>query len=199
LREDFTPIAYYPQLQAIGTPDPGVTVIVRSGLPLEMLLSSLRQKMAEINPAITISFRVLNTEVKDSLLRERLMATLSGFFGLLATVLATIGLYGVIAYVVVRRTNEIGIRMALGATPVRILAMILREGATLLVIGLAIGAALSMAAGQAAAKFLFGLSPRDPLTMVVATLVLSAIAVIATLLPARRAVHLEPTIALREE
>jgi len=199
LREDFTPIAYYPQLQASGTPDPGVTVIVRSGLPLESLLSSLRQKMAEVNPAIGISFRVLNTEVKDSLLRERLMATLSGFFGLLATVLATIGLYGVIAYVVVRRTNEIGIRMALGATPVRILTMILREGATLLVIGLVIGAALAMAAGQAAAKFLFGLSPRDPLTLILAALLLSVVTVVATLLPARRAAHLEPTMALREE
>ena len=199
LREDFTPIAYYPQLQATTTPDPGVTVVVRSSLPLESLLSSLRQKMSEINPAISISFRVLNKEVKDSLLRERLMATLSGFFGLLATVLATIGLYGVIAYVVVRRTNEIGIRMALGATPVRILAMILREGATLLVIGLVLGAGLSLAAGRAAAKFLFGLSPRDPLTLVLAALLLSVVAVTATLLPARRAAHLEPTIALREE
>ena len=198
LREDYQPIAYYPQLQDAKA-EPGTEVIVRSSMGLEPLLDSLRDTVRDTNPAITIEFHPYNRMVKESLLRERLLATLSGFFGLLAAVLATIGLYGVIAYLVVRRTNEIGIRMALGATPARILAMVVREAATLLAAGLIAGIILALIAGRQAAALLYGLKSYDPRTMLVAALGLSVVALAASLVPARRASRLEPTTALREE
>ena len=198
IREDFTPIAYYPQLQD-GKPQPGTEVLVRSSLGLQPLIDSLRHTVAEMNPAITIEFHPYKRIVKQSLLRERLLAMLSGFFGALAVLLATIGLYGVIAYLVVRRTNEIGIRMALGATPARILAMVVKEAAILLLFGIFAGALLTLAAGKEAAALLYDLKPYDPAIMAAAALGLSAVAIAASLLPARRAAHLQPTIALREE
>jgi predicted permease len=198
LREEFTPIAYYPQLQD-SKPDPGTEVMIRSSLALEPLLDSLRRAVAEYNPAIIIDFHGFEQQIRQTLLRERLLATLSGFFGALAMVLATIGLYGVIAYLVVRRTNEIGIRMALGATPGRILGMVIREAATLLIAGVVIGSVLSLAAGKFASTLLVGLKPHDPVALLSAVLLLCAVAVGASLLPARRAAHLDPTVALREE
>jgi predicted permease len=198
LREDYPPIAYYPQMQDAKA-EPGTEVIVRSSMGLEALLDSLRNTVRDVNPAITIDFHPYNTMVKQTLLRERLLATLSGFFGVLAAVLATIGLYGVISYLVVRRTNEIGIRMALGATPARILSMVVREAATLLAAGLIAGIVLALIAGRQAAALLYELKPYDPPTMLVAALGLSIVALTATLLPARRAARLEPTTALREE
>lgn len=198
LREDFSPIAFYPQMQD-GKPDPGTEVIVRSSLPLEPLLASLRRTVADFKPAVTIDFHVFDRQVKQTLLRERLLATLGGFFGALAVVLATIGVYGVIAYLVVRRTNEIGIRIALGATPARILTMVIYEAASLLAFGLAIGAVLALVSGKVAAKLLVGLKTHDAATLAAASLLLCAGAVSASLLPARRAARLEPTMALREE
>ena len=197
LREDFTPIAYYPQQQD-DKPDPGTEVIVRSSLALEPLLASLRRSVADMNSALVIDFHPYSTIVKQGLLRERLLATLSGFFGLLAVILATIGLYGVVAYLVVRRTNEIGIRMALGATPTRILTMVVREAATLLGVGIVIGTVLAVGAGKLASAVLVGLKPR-PDTLVASAILLCAVALGASLLPARRAAHLQPTVALREE
>lgn len=198
LRETYQPIAYFTQLQD-PKPEPGTEVLVRSSLALQPLLDSLRHTVANLNPAVTIDFHPYKVMVKDSLLRERLLATLSGFFGVLAVLLATIGLYGVIAYLVVRRTNEIGIRMALGATPARILAMIIREAAILLIFGISAGAILTLAAGKGAAALLYDLKPYDPVIMAVAALGLSAIAIAASFLPARRAARLQPTVALREE
>jgi len=198
LREEFTPIAYYPQLQD-PKPEPDTDVMIRSSLALEPLLDSLRRAVADYNPAIIIDFHPFEEQIKRTLLRERLLATLSGFFGALAIVLATIGLYGVIAYLVVRRTNEIGIRMALGATPGRILAMVIREAATLLVAGVAIGSVLSLAAGKFASTLLVGLKVNNFAAVAASALMLCVVAVGASLLPARRAAHLDPTVALREE
>ena len=127
------------------------------------------------------------------------MASLSGFFGLLAGLLATIGLYGVISYMVVRRRNEIGIRMALGADRGRVLALIMREAAILLAIGLVIGTGLSLASTRAAASLLFGLKPHDPVTLALAAVLLAAVAAAASYLPAFRAACIHPTEALREE
>src|SRR5262249_38338384 len=137
--------------------------------------------------------------VRESLLRERLMATLSGFFGLLAGVLATIGLYGVMSYMVERRRNEIGIRIALGADRGAVVAMVMREAGRLLRAGLVVGALVSVGAARWASTLLFGLRPGDPITLALAAAALTTVAAIASYLPARRAARLEPTVALREE
>jgi ABC-type antimicrobial peptide transport system permease subunit len=128
-----------------------------------------------------------------------LLVTLSGFFGVLAGILASVGLYGVIAYMVVRRTNEIGVRMALGASPLAILQMIVAEGAKLVGVGVLVGAALAVVAARAATSVLFGLKPYDPVTLVAAALVLALAALAATIVPARRAAALDPFMALRQE
>jgi ABC-type antimicrobial peptide transport system permease subunit len=132
-------------------------------------------------------------------MQERLMATLSGFFGFLAALLATIGLYGVISYMVVRRTSEIGIRIALGADRAGILAMILREAGTLLASGVVIGLLLSAASARTAKSLLYGLTSYDPLTLLAAVLLLATVTIAASSLPARRAAHVDPMVALREE
>ena len=148
---------------------------------------------------MVLNFSVLKTQIREGLLRERLMATLSGFFGALATILAMVGLYGVISYMVLRRRSEIGVRMALGANRADILRMVLREAAILLGIGLAVGIVLSLAAGTAAASMLYGLKPSDPQTLAIAIAGISFIALLASLLPARRATTVQPMAALREE
>ena len=127
------------------------------------------------------------------------MATLSGFFGFLAALLATVGLYGVISYMVVRRTSEIGIRMALGADRAGIIAMILREAGILLMAGTVMGVVLSLASARTAKSLLYGLKSYDPITLIAAVLLLAAVTVTASLLPARRASHLDPMVALRYE
>jgi putative ABC transport system permease protein len=132
-------------------------------------------------------------------LRERLMATLSGFFGGLAALIAAVGLYGVMSYLVARRTNEIGIRMALGASRGDIVRLVLREAAILLLVGLAGGAVLAVAAGYAAGSLLFGLRPTDAGILAMAAALLAAVAIAASYLPAWRASRLDPVTALREE
>lgn len=127
------------------------------------------------------------------------MATLSGFFGFLAVALATVGLYGVISYMVERRRNEIGIRIALGANRANVLTLVLREAGVLLVAGLGIGIALTLAAGRAAVSLLFGLQPNDPVTIGASVAGLAVVAVAASLWPAMRAARVEPMVALREE
>lgn len=127
------------------------------------------------------------------------MATLSGFFGALAALIATIGLYGVMSYTVARRRNEIGIRMALGADRRDVVRMVMREAGMLLMVGVAVGTGLAIAAARTAATLLFGLRPSDPATLTMAAAGLGAIAMLASYLPAVRAARLEPTVALREE
>jgi putative ABC transport system permease protein len=198
LREDFPLIAYFPVAQ---DPKPGMdsTFVIRSGLSLASLRAGVKGAFEESSPEIQISFQVMDTMVRESLLRERLMATLSGFFGLLAGVLATIGLYGVISYMVAQRRSEIGIRMALGANPGRIIRMIVREAATLLGMGLVVGTFITVVALRAAGSLLFGLQPDDPPTLLTAAAILASVAAAASYLPAVRAARLDPTEALRAE
>jgi predicted permease len=198
LREDFVPIGYYATSQDT-RPSSDDQILIRSHLSLAPLTASVRRTFSQINPEITFEFMAFKAFIGGGLLRERLMATLSGFFGLLAGVLAAVGLYGVISYMVARRRNEIGIRIALGARRGQVLALIFRESALLLAIGLVAGTVLALAAGKTAASLLFGLKPYDPVTLVLAMGALSAIAAAATYLPARRAADLDPTAALREE
>jgi ABC-type antimicrobial peptide transport system permease subunit len=132
-------------------------------------------------------------------MRERLMATLSGFFGVLATVLAVIGIYGVISYVVLQRKNEIAVRMALGADRNRIVRMVLRDAAILISIGVVAGTAMTTASGNAAASMLYGLKPRDPVTLSIAIAGIVVVGLAASFVPALRAANIHPVAALREE
>jgi ABC-type antimicrobial peptide transport system permease subunit len=152
-----------------------------------------------VNPNIGYSFSVFKTRIEESLLRERLMAILSGLFGGLAVLLATVGLYGVISYTVARRTNEIGIRIALGAGRNSVMGLILRETGMLLAVGLGAGVLIALAAGRAAATLLFGLQPNDPLTFAAAGVLLAIVAVGASYVPAWRASRVDPMVALRHE
>jgi predicted permease len=196
MHEDYLPFAVFPlsQMEKI---QPNAQVVVRSTLPLSSLMASLKQAIADVNPAISLQFKPFKTQVHDSLSQDELMATLSGFFGFLAALLAAIGLYGVISYMVVQRTKEIGVRMAIGANRGDVLSLILREAAVLTMIGVVIGTGLALASAQAAKSFLFGLKPRDPLTLVLAIVTLTAVAAFASLLPAYRASRLDPLKALR--
>jgi ABC-type antimicrobial peptide transport system permease subunit len=168
-------------------------------VPLESVTGEVKRLLAETNPRIGVEFYVLKSLVGNGLLQERLMATLSGFFGGLATLLAAVGLYGVISYMVARRRNEIGIRMALGAARGNVLALILREAGVLLAIGLAVGTLLALAAGQAASSMLYGLQPYDALAMTLAIGFLALVALASSYIPARRASRVDPLIALRYE
>ena len=198
MHEEFLPFMYFPATQE-EKPSPDDQILIRSSLPLSSLIASMKHTMADVNPGIDIEFRVLKTRIHDSLLQDELMATLSGFFGFLAALLAAIGLYGVMSYMVIQRTKEMGIRMAIGAARADVLRMILREATVLTVTGLVIGTALALGAAQAAKSLLFGLKPRDPLTLVMAVVTLSAVAALASFLPAYRASKLDPLTALRYE
>jgi ABC-type antimicrobial peptide transport system permease subunit len=199
LREDFTPIAFVPLAQEVEDVDPQMAVVVRSRSALSGLASAIERAVAEVDPGISITLQPFAVQLQQALVRERLMATLSGFFGVLAGLLATIGLYGVMSYMVARRRREIGIRMALGADRRTVVGMVMGEAAVLLGAGLALGTGLALLAARAAGALLFGLGPGDPDTLVMAVLALAGVAALASFLPATRAARLEPTLALREQ
>jgi len=198
LREAFMPIAFLAASQDKEL-SPSVQIALRSALPLTTLTTQVSAAVLAVQPMAILNFQTMSSIIRDSLLRERLMAMLSGFFGLLAGLLATIGLYGVMAYMVERRRNEIGIRMALGAGRGTVVAMVMREAMTLLVAGLVIGGLAAVGAARWASTLLFGLKPSDPLTLIIAIVALSTVAALASYVPAWRASRLEPTAALREE
>jgi putative ABC transport system permease protein len=198
LREDFLPIAFFPITQD-DDPGPGATFVLRVVGSPGGLTRAVKTTLAKFAPAIGIQFQSFSAQVEESLLRERLMATLSGGFGLLAGLLATLGLYGVIAYMVARRRNEIGVRIALGADRGQVIRLVLREALLLLGFGLTAGVMIALWAGRAASTLLFGLQPYDPLSMLAAVALLAAIALAASYAPARRAAALEPMVALRDE
>jgi ABC-type antimicrobial peptide transport system permease subunit len=196
MHEEFKPFMYFPAPQQEKS-SPDDQILIKSSLPVTGLMASLKQTIGDLNPGIDIEFKVFKTQVHESLLQDELMATLSGFFGFLAAVLAALGLYGVMSYMVVQRTREIGIRMAIGAKRADVVRMILREAVVLSVTGLFVGTGLALGAAQAAKSMLYGLKPRDPLTLVLAIVTLSVVATLASFLPAYRASKLDPLTALR--
>jgi ABC-type antimicrobial peptide transport system permease subunit len=141
----------------------------------------------------------MDEQVDNNILQERLVATLSSFFGVTALLLAALGLYGVMAHAVTRRTREIGIRMALGAQQSSVLWLVLGDAAWMVALGAAAGIPAALAVTKFASTFLFGIGARDPLSVVLATAVLGAVAVAASYLPARRATKVDPVTALRHE
>jgi predicted permease len=169
--------------------------------PVTSVISGAKAAVASVSRDVSLEFRPLSTQLAESLNRERLLATLSGFFSALALLLATIGLYGVMSYNVARRRGEIGIRMALGAGAPRVLGMVLGEVVLLVVIGLTAGFAGAIASTRVLEdqKFLYGMTARDPWTLALAVVTLAGVALLAGFLPARRASRLDPMVALREE
>jgi putative ABC transport system permease protein len=198
LRDPFEPLMYVP----VGQDDVSAAFprfIARSALPASSVTPSITALARTASAATVVKFRTMETQIEDSLVRERLMAALSGFFGGLAALIAMIGLYGVMSYSVARRRNEIGIRMALGAGRGEVVRLVMLEAGRLLAAGLVVGVVSALVAALAARALLFGLQPHDPATLVTAAASLAAIAALASYIPALRASRLEPTEALREE
>jgi predicted permease len=203
LRETTPATMYFPIAQLT---DPAVQRMteqpsfeIRTATPPATIVKSAAEVFTSLNGSISMSFRTLEEEVNDSLRQDQLLATLSGFFGALALLLAMIGLYGVLAYMVTQRRKEIGIRMALGAGKYSILRLIMRDVSILLATGVAVGVGISLWATHFMQKMLFNLNPRDAKTIILSVAVLSAVALLAGFLPARRAARLDPNVILRDE
>jgi predicted permease len=198
LRETTPPVVFAPAEQF---PDvtPWAILFTRFSAPPAIAISAVKEKISEINPAIKTEFHVFQTDIENSLVRERLMAVLSGFFGALAALLAMVGLYGLISYMVATRKNEIGIRMALGASPESVVRIIVRQTLTLLGVGVGAGLVLALAAAKGANSLLYGLQGNDPLTLVAAAGFLVVVALAASYVPAHRAARVDPMKALRYE
>jgi len=197
LTDDVKPMAFYPHAQR---PDMLGNLVVRFSGPASAVVPQIRQAIKQTNPNLPIDDVVsLSDHIGRSLVQQKLVARLAAFFGLLALLLACVGLYGVMSYGVARRTNEIGIRMALGARGSSVLWLVLREALLLVLIGLVLGLVTALAVTKTAASLLYELKPNDPLTIALATLLLATVAVLAGYFPARRAARVDPMVALREE
>lgn len=197
LRRSANPQIFFPYSQ-IGIDQ--MTVYTRTSLPSEQVFNAIRKQIHSLNAGIPLfEMQTMEDQLDRSLANDRLVGFLSSLFGVLATVLAMVGLYGVTAYSVAYRVQEIGIRMALGAQRGSVVSLILREGVTLAVIGIAIGLAGAFALTRLLRSQLFEISPTDPLTFVVTALLLTAVALAACYLPARRAARIDPMEALRHE
>lgn len=207
VREDAEPTAFFPsaqiaQIAPIAAARGNVlaqTFAIRTSAPPSSVVTAVQQAFASVNKSIPLVFRTLAEQVDDNLVQERLLATLSGFFGGLALLLAMIGLYGVLSYLVTQRQVEFGIRMALGAQPVSILRLVMRDVVLLLVVGIAAGTGIALATTRLLQKMLFGLQPHDAATILIAVGLLSALALVAGYLPAHRATRVDPMQALRYE
>jgi ABC-type antimicrobial peptide transport system permease subunit len=199
LREKVPRTAYVNCLQT-AKPDGGLTLEVQAAGSLENAAAVVRSALVTVDKNVPLgTFTSLDVQVKKTLRQDQLMATLSGLFGGLALLMACVGLYGVLAYAVVRRTTEIGIRMALGARRSGVLLLVLREVLVLVGIGLAVGVPASIALGQFAATLLYDLKPNDPWALSSAAALLLVVAAVAAWLPARRASSVDPLVALRFE
>jgi predicted permease len=198
LREEPLRIFYLPFFQGSSKLD--TTFHVRTvGQPAGML-ETIRRAAKELDPnAPALRMRTMNDVVDESLARERFLAQFAGFFSLFAALLAAIGLYGVLSYAVTRRTNEIGVRMALGARAPDVIRMIFQESMPPVVIGVAIGLGAALGSARYVASLLYGLSPTDPATVSLAALGMLVVAALASYWPARRASQLDPMVALRRE
>lgn len=200
MHEPMWPVMYFAREQSS---DPGLfdsqTFLVRSRGGVAGMVNSVKDTIVSANPEIDTEFRLLRTQIRETLVQDELMATLCGSFGGLALLLAAIGLYGVISYTVAQRTREMGIRMALGAQPAGVIRLILGEVAVPIGIGVTVGAGLTLAGSKAASSLLFGLKARDPFTLAVAVILLALVGIVASFIPARRATKVDPMVALRYE
>ena len=197
LYEEPQPFVYRPLLQSYTG---GISLIVRSETDGQKLLAELRRELQQLDTNLPLSLSVTMAErMKLPLLPSRLAASILGSFGLLALALAAIGLYGMVSYSVANRTREIGIRMALGAQRKDVMVLVVRQGMTLALAGVAIGLATSLAMTRLVKAFLFGVSATDLTTFVLVSLILAVVALLACFVPARRAAKTDPMVALRYE
>ena len=194
LRREIHPMMYTPHHVGVATFE------IRTAADPQALLPAIREVVGQVNADLPL-FNVTTQSVQiDRLLfQERLVARLAGFFGVLALVLACIGLYGLLSYEVSRRTREIGIRMALGAQPESVLRLVLRQGIALAIVGAALGIGVALGVTRYLASMLFEVHASDPLTMIAAAGLLVLVALAACHIPARRATRVDPMVALRYE
>jgi predicted permease len=197
MREDAVPTVFRPISQVPQSEEE--TFELRTFLPRGAMMNAIQKAVAGVNPAIPIEIHSLAAQVDDSMTRERLLAALSAFFGGLALLLATIGLYGTLSYLVAQRRIEFGIRMALGATSRSILRLVMRDVTALLLAGIAAGIGLSLATTRLLGAMLFGIESRDPVTMAMGGALMAAVSLAAGLVAARRATKVDPMVALRQD
>ena len=198
LRDSAQPIVYFPRSQE--SPEAlSMALEVRTNGNATSVVPSITKAIARVSPRITLDITTLARQLDESLTLSRSIATLSGFFGALAVLLATIGLYGIMAYGVARRRNEIGVRIALGAEQSRVVRMVLGEVAAIVLIGVIVGVAASLGLTRLVVSFLYGVRPTDPVTLSAAVVVLALVGIGAAALPAWRAARLDPVSALRED
>jgi predicted permease len=198
LREPVPPTMYLPLEQNPTIPS-SISISVRSATGSPALLTrGLASALTGVNSGVAITFRPLADQIDASLTQERLVAMLSGFFGVLALLLAALGLYGVTSYAVSRRRSEIGLRMALGAAPAGVVWMVLGRVGLLVGLGILAGLSTSLWASKFVTPLLYGLQPRDPVTMIASALVLGAIGTLAGWIPAMRASRIDPARVLRD-
>jgi predicted permease len=198
LRDEIPRYDYIPYMQDESATE--ITFYVRTIQAPELMGNALRRVVQQMDSNLPVyDMKTMQTQVDQSLFIERLIAMLSAFFGLLATLLAAIGLYGVMAYTVARRTREIGIRMALGADRSKVIWLVMHDVALMAAIGIGIGLPGGIALGRLVRAELFGLAPTDPATLAAATAILAAVSLLAGYIPARRATSVDPTTALRYE
>jgi len=198
LRDEIPEQAFIPYLsdRFLG----GMTVYLRTTMDANQLMPAVRSKVRELDANLPVyDMRTTEIQIQNSLTTERMIASLSAVFGFLATILAVIGLYGVMAYIVAQRTREVGIRMALGAVRGNVIWLVMREVLLLVAIGVVAGVAASLALTRVVQSQLFGLTPHDPMTLALATTVLALVACAAGYIPALRASCLDPMAALRYE
>jgi putative ABC transport system permease protein len=198
VREATPPTAFFPAAQVTRHANED-SFELRTAIPPSALIASVQAAVASVNNRIPLEFHTLSRQVDDSMVHERLLAVLSGFFGALALLLAMIGLYGTINYLVTQRQAEFGIRMALGAPPGSILRLVMQDVIAVLAVGVVAGVAISAAATGLLRHMLFDLGARDPLTIGLAVALLAVAALLAGFFPARRATKVDPTVALRYE
>jgi predicted permease len=200
LRSTTAPVFYLSYRQAPDLPPGGITFAIRTPISEAALLPSLRAAVQGIDRDLPlVDVRTQKEQIDEITTNERMFADLTGGFGLLALVLACIGVYGVMAYSVSQRTNEIGIRMALGAERHRVLRMVLGEASWMAVLGVAAGVAGALALSRLIASMLYGLKPYDPATFIASAVLLLAVGLGASFIPARRAANVDPMRALRHE
>jgi putative ABC transport system permease protein len=198
VQEEISPTVYTPVFQS--SEAGRMTFEVRAESDPRNLIPDIRRVVSEIDSNVPLfDVKTIKDQIDESLIQQRLTASLSSFFGLLALLLACVGLFGVTSYEVARSTNEIGIRMALGATPGKVLWAVMRRSLILVLIGMAIGLSSAFFLTPLVSKLLFGLKASNPFTFATAAAIMAAAAIIASYIPARRASHIDPIIAIRYE